>query len=154
MEPLPPPVFVSREDTLRMQLVLNQLASLERGKRVSESIGGIGFGALLGGAGIGLLHVTPDMTHGEKTEARVLGGVMLGLSGLFVVGGIGSLAGTGKSERAAAEFRQSTSAGGDSAQAFARADDVIIRLVKERRDERLAASSARSPSSAAPPGSR
>ena len=135
----PPPVFgVSREDTLRMQLVLNQLASLERGKRVSESIGGIGFGALLGGAGIGLLHVTPDMTHGEKTEARVLGGVMLGLSGLFVVGGIGSLAGTGKSERAATEFRQTTSAGGDSAQAFARADDVIIRLVKERRDERLA----------------
>jgi hypothetical protein len=135
----PPPVFgVSREDTLRMQLVLNQLASLERGKRVSESIGGIGFGALLGGAGIGLLHVSPDMTHGEKTEARVLGGVMLGLSSLFVVGGIGSLVGTGKSERAAAEFRRSTSAGGDSAQAFARADDVIIRLVKERRDERLA----------------
>jgi hypothetical protein len=135
----PPPVFgVSREDTLRMQLVLDQLASLERGKRVSESLGGLGFGALLGGAGIGVLHVSPDMTRGEKTEARVLGGVMLGLGGLFVVGGIGSLAATGKSETAAAEFRQSSQAGGDSAQAFARADDVIIRLVEARRQERLA----------------
>ena len=135
----PPPVFgVSREDTLRMQLVLDRLASLERGKRVSESIGGLGFGALLGGAGIGLLHVSPDMTRGEKREARVLGGVMLGLGSLFVVGGIGSLVGTGKSEKAAKEFRRDSRAGGDSAQAFARADDVIIGLVKERRAERLA----------------
>jgi hypothetical protein len=121
-----------------MQLVLNQLASLERGRRVSESIGGLGFGALLGGAGIGLLHVSPDMTRGEKTEARVLGGVMLGLGGLFVAGGITSLVKTGRSEKAANEFRESSRAGGDSAQAFARADDVIIRLVEERRAERLA----------------
>lgn len=120
-----------------MQLVLDRLASLERGKRVSESIGGLGFGALLGGAGIGLLHVSPDMTRGEKREARVLGGVMLGLGGLFVVGGIGSLAATGKSEKAAKEFRRDSRAGGDSAQAFARADDVIVRLVKERRAERF-----------------
>ena len=135
----PPPVFgVSREDTLRMQLVLDRLAALERGKRVSESIGGLGFGGLLGGAGIGLLHVSPDMSRGEKREARVLGGALLGLGSLFVVGGIGSLAATGKSEKAAKEFRRDSQAGGDSAQAFARADDVIIRLVKERREERLA----------------
>jgi hypothetical protein len=136
---LPPPVFgVSREDTLRMQLVLNQLASLERGKRVSESIGGLGFGALLGGAGIGILHVPPDMTSSEKREARILGGVMLGLGSLFVIGGAGSLMSTGKSEKAAAEFRESSREGRDSAQAFARADDVIIRLVKQRREERMA----------------
>jgi hypothetical protein len=136
---LPPPVFgVSREDTLRMQLLLDQLASVERGKRISESIGGIGFGALLGGAGVGLLHVDPDLTSGEKREARVLGGVMLGLGGLFVIGGLGSLVTTGKSEVAAAEFRNSIGSGQDSTQAFAHADDLVRKLVRQRYEERLA----------------
>ncbi len=59
---LPPPVYgVSREDTQRMELVLGQIAAAQRGKRVNESIGGLGFGALLGGAGAGRLHVDSSM---------------------------------------------------------------------------------------------
>ena len=136
---LPPPVYgVSREDTLRMQLLLDQLASVERGKRVSESIGGLGFGALLAGAGVGVLHVDSDLSSGEKREARVLGGVLLGLGGLFVAGGIGSLAGTSKSEKAAREFRSGITAGQDPAQAFARADDVVQKVIKQRYEERIA----------------
>jgi hypothetical protein len=64
--------------------------------------------------------------------------VLLGLGGLFVVGGIGSLASKSKSEAAATEFRNGTQAGQDSTQAFARADEVVQKLVKQRYEERLA----------------
>ncbi|RYZ04297.1 MAG: hypothetical protein EOO73_24750 [Myxococcales bacterium] len=129
---------VSREDTLRMQLVLDQLASVERGKRLSESIGGIGFGALLGGAGVGLLHVDDDATKSEKREARVLGGVMLGVGSLFVLGGVGSALSPQKGEQAARDFREGIQRGQDPSQAFAKADDVVEQLVKQRRAERIA----------------
>ncbi len=135
----PPRAYgVTREDTLRMQLVLDQLASVERGKRFSESIGGIGFGALLGGAGIGVLHVDADASRSEKREARVLGGVMLGVGSLFVVGGVGSLFSTQKGEQAAREFREGIQGGQDPSQAFARADDAVRELEKQRRAERIA----------------
>jgi hypothetical protein len=136
---LPPSVFgVSREDTLRMQLLLDQLASVERGKRISDGIGGLGFGALLGGAGIGVLHIDPGLSRSEKREARVLGGVMLGVGGLFMVGGAGSLLHTGDGERAAADFRQGIASGQEPARAFANADQVVRALIKKRREERLA----------------
>jgi hypothetical protein len=136
---LPAPVFgVSREDALRMQLLLDQLGSVARGKRVSESVGGIGFGTLLGGAGIGILHVDADATQAEKTEARILGGVMLGLGGVFVIGGAGALLTTSESEQATLEFRRSIRAGQDPTQAFARADDMVRKLIEKRRGERLA----------------
>lgn len=135
----PPAVFgVSREDTLRMQLLLDQLATVERGKRISESVGGLGFGALLAGAGVGLLHVDADASSSEKREGRILGGSLLGLGTLFVVGGTGSLLATGKAEVAAAEFRGGIRAGQDSSQAFARADAVVQKLIQARHQERLA----------------
>ncbi|MDF3067392.1 MAG: hypothetical protein K0R38_2993 [Polyangiaceae bacterium] len=129
---------VSREDTVRMQLVLDQLASVERGKRLSESIGGIGFGGLLGGAGVGMLHVDADASKSEKREARVLGGVMLGVGSLFVIGGVGSLISPQKGEQAAREFREGIRRGEDPSRAFAKADDVVSDLVRKRRAERLA----------------
>lgn len=136
---LPPPVYgVSREDTLRMQLLLDQLASVDRGKRLSESIGGIGFGALLTGAGIGVLHVDDDATKGEKREARILGGVMLGVGGLFVVSAVGSLVATRDGEIAAREFRKAVQTGQDPSRAFAQADEVVRSLIKKRREERMA----------------
>lgn len=135
----PPAVYgVSREDSRRMQLVLDQLASVERGKRISESIGGLGFGVLLGGAGIGLLHVDADASSSDKREARILGGSLLGLGGLFIVGGTGSLIATGKAEEAAGEFRQGIRVGQDPSQAFAQADAMVQNLVETRRQERLA----------------
>jgi hypothetical protein len=138
-EQQPPLVYgVSREDTLRMQLLLDQLASVERGKRLSESIGGIGFGGLLAGAGIGVLHVDDDASKSEKREARVLGGVMLGLGGLFVVSAVGSLVVTRDGEVAAREFRKAVQTGQDPSRAFAQADEVVRTLIKKRREERIA----------------
>ncbi len=68
----------------------------------------------------------------------MLGAILLGLGGLFVIGGTGSLLAVGEGEKAAAEFRQTIAQGGDPAQAFARADEVIDKLAKERHAERLA----------------
>ncbi|HEY6077997.1 MAG TPA: hypothetical protein VIW29_04305 [Polyangiaceae bacterium] len=136
---LPPAVYgVSTEDTRRMELLLDQFASAARGQRISESIGGLGAGLLLGGAGIGLLDVDDDMSTSEKTEARVLGGTLLGLGSLFTIGSGVSLAVPTKAERAAGDFRQSIRAGEDATQAFARADDVIRQLAETRRQERMA----------------
>jgi hypothetical protein len=129
---------VTREDTLRMQLLLDQLASVERGKRLSESIGGIGFGGLLGGAGVGLLHVDSDASKSEKREARVLGGVMLGVGSLFVVGGVSSMLLPQRGEQAARDFREGIQRGQEPSQAFARADAVVTELIQKRRAERIA----------------
>jgi hypothetical protein len=135
----PPPVYgVSKEDAQRMALVLDELARSERGKRVSESIGGIGFGALLTGAGVGVLHIDPDLPSDEKTEARILGGSLLGLGGLFILGGTGAMLAPGKGERAASEFRGTIRAGGDPSRAFAVADKHIQELARARRQERFA----------------
>jgi hypothetical protein len=134
-----PRVFgVSREDAQRMELVLDQLARTERGRRVNEAVGGIGFGALLTGAGIGVLHVDDDATSKEKTEAHVLGGTLLGLGGLFMLGGAGSLFTTTTGEQAAAEFRRIRAQGGDPAQAFAAANKRLEELSAKRKAERYA----------------
>lgn len=135
----PPPVYgVSKEDTQRMGLVLDELARSERGKRVSEAIGGIGFGGLLTGAGIGVLHIDPNTPSDDKTEARILGGSLLGLGGLFIIGGTGAILVPGKGELAASEFRATIRAGGDPARAFAVADKHIQELARSRRAERIA----------------
>ena len=135
----PPPVFgVSREDTLRMQLLLDQLSRFEHGRRMADSIGSIGFGVLLGAAGIGVLHLDSNLSSGERTEALVLGGALLGLGALTATGSIGPLFVESTGEKAAADFRQKVDAGGDTAQAFAAADKRIQELIAARRQERSA----------------
>jgi hypothetical protein len=134
-----PRVFgVSSEDVQRMDLVLDEIARAERGRRMGEGVGAIGFGLLLGGAGIGLLHVDSDFTKQEKTEARVLGGVMLGLGTLFTAGGTAAMFIPTTGEEAAAEFRLIIGNGGDPARAFAAADERLQKLAKRRRAERYA----------------
>jgi hypothetical protein len=136
----PPPVYgVSKEDTQRMDLVLDQMATFERGRRYAESLGAIGFGVLITGAGIGVLHLDPDLTASEKTEARILGGALLGLGGLFTLGGAGALFARNPGEEAADEFRAILRAGGDPARAFAVADERLREIAKARRAERYAA---------------
>lgn len=136
----PAPIFgVTQQDAERMDLLLQQLARSERGRRVTEGLGGLGFGSLIGGAGIGVLHFDRDASADEKTEAKVMGGVLLGLGGLFMVGGAGGLLSTSKGEEAAAEFRRAIEAGVDPARAFAVADRRLQELAKERLEERYAA---------------
>jgi hypothetical protein len=135
----PAPVYgVSQQDTERMQLVLGEIERSERGRRLSEGIGGIGFGMLLGGAGVGVLSFDSDLSRSEKKEARVLGGVLLGLSGLFLLGGTGALFIQTTGEEAASEFRRLVKDGGDPARAFAAADERLRELAKKRRAERYA----------------
>jgi hypothetical protein len=129
---------VSNQDVQRMNLVLDQIARSERGRRIAEGAGSIGFGALLAGAGIGVLHVDSDYSKREKTEARVAGGVLLGLGALFTAGGVGALFIPTSGERAAEEFRLVIDAGGDPARAFAAADERLRELAKKRRAERYA----------------
>jgi hypothetical protein len=135
----PPPVYgVSQQDTQRMELVLDQISSSERNRRFVEGTGAMGFGVLIGGAGIGLLHVDPNLSAGDKREARVWGGVLIGLGGLFTIGGAGSLFTPSLGEQAAMDFRRVTRARGDTTQAFALADKRLQELVRQRRNERLA----------------
>jgi hypothetical protein len=136
---MPPRVYgVSREDAERMDLVLDQLARTERGRRINDAIGGIGFGLLIAGAGAGILSADDELSSLGETEAKVLGGSLLGLGGLFVLGGTGSLFDTTTGEQAAAEFRRIVNAGGDPAQAFAVANQHIEELSKKRQAERIA----------------
>jgi hypothetical protein len=130
---------VSKEDTQRMELVLDQMATFERGRRYAESFGAIGFGVLITGAGIGVLHLDPDLTAAEKTETRILGGALLGLGGLFTLGGAGALFARTPGEKAAGEFRAILRAGGDPTRAFAVADERLREIAKARRAERYAA---------------
>lgn len=135
----PPPVYgVSQEDTKRMELVLEQLARTGRTKRLSEALGGTGFGLLMLGAGAGVLSYDSNASASDKREARIGGGVLLGLGGLFVVGGVGSLFSRSTSEHAAEDFRRVTRESGDTAQAFAAADKRLQLLIRERRAERWA----------------
>jgi hypothetical protein len=135
----PPPVFgVSDEDVQRMDLLLGQLAGFERGRRIAEGAGSAAAGIFLGGAGIGVLHVDPELSKGDKTEQRVLGGVLVGLGGLFVIGGTGSMLAVTPGEQAALDFRRILKAGGDPTQAFAAADKRIHEIARARHNERLA----------------
>jgi hypothetical protein len=130
---------VSSEDVQRMDLLLGQLALSEKGRRITESMGGIGFGVLLSGAGAGILDHGPGLSKDEKTEARVTGGIFLGLGSLITLGSSAALFVSTPSEEASEEFREIIREGGDPSVAFAKADDRLRTLVKERRDERYAA---------------
>ncbi|HEY3494940.1 MAG TPA: hypothetical protein VGK73_09650 [Polyangiaceae bacterium] len=133
------PVYgVSKEDAQRMELVLDQVANFERGKRISEGIGATGFGALLGGAGFAFLDYDDDATDKEKKQAKIAGGVLIGLGGLSMLGGIGSFFATTKGEKVASEFRGTIRAGGDPARAFAVADEELRQLAAKRQAERYA----------------
>lgn len=135
----PTPIYgVSRQDAERMELMLNHLARGERGRRLNEGFGSIGAGILLGGASVGILHLDPNSSSREKTEARILGGSLLGLSGIFLLGGAGSLLGVTDGEAAARDFHLVIRAGGDPAQAFAAADKRVQELSRKRRAERMA----------------
>jgi hypothetical protein len=135
----PAPVYgVSNENVQRMDLVLDQLARSERGRRITEASGAIGFGGLMAGAGVGVLAHEPGLSRSDKTEARVTGGILLGVGGLIALGGAVGLFVPTESEGAAAEFRHIIRHGGDPAVAFAKADERLRLLAKERLAERYA----------------
>jgi hypothetical protein len=134
----PAPVYgVSKQDARRMELLLQQLYSADRGRRMSDAIGGLGFGTLLVGAGVGVLQVDPNQPSSDKTEARVLGGALIGLGSLAVVGSTVSFFVPSRGEKVALEFQQTIRSGGDPEQAFAEADRRIREIIDKRRQERI-----------------
>ena len=123
---------------MRMELVLEQIARSERNKRLSESLGAIGFGALMVGGGVGVLHVDDDQSASEKREARWIGGGLLTLGSIITLGSATSLFVPSTGERAAADFRRTVQSGGDVTQAFAVADKRLRELSLARLGERWA----------------
>ncbi len=131
----PRPVYgVSKADARRMQLVLDQMAQAERGKRLADGVGSTGMGALLATAGT---QVLLDDSGSERTR-WILGGAL-------VVGGASALLGGGLTlgmpsigEQASEEFRAALAAGKDPVQAFAAADErwqeIVASYEKERQE--------------------
>jgi len=133
----PPPVYgVSREDVERMKLVLDEIARAEHGRRSTEVVGALAFGAYLTGTGISMVYVDPELSASSKRRDRIIGGSMIGLGTLFLLGGTGAAFTPTSLEVAAFEFRRSIAAGMDPTQAFAAADKRLQEFLKERRIER------------------
>lgn len=129
----PPPVFgISRQDTLRMQLVLDQIARVERSQRVTGSMATVGVGGLMAVAGVHTLDHDPGLSSGDKTEARIFGGILLGTGSLLSLAGFAALWAQTKGEKVAGEFRRTVSARGDTARAFAVADQRLSELTRRR----------------------
>jgi hypothetical protein len=134
----PPPVYgVSKDDIRRMDLVLTEFSNVERRKRIREGIGAAGFGALMGGAGIGMLHMAAEGSASNKTETRIIGGTLLGVGSLMVIGGTCSLFSPNPLEHTASDFRLAIASGADPSQAFAAADKQLQEMLERRRHERL-----------------
>jgi len=136
---MPPPVYgVSEEDKQRMEFVLDEIAKAERSNRVTTVIGTLGVGAVLAVAGIQTLQFDRSLSRAEKRRPRAIGGIWLGVSGVFLLGGTGVIFTRSEGERASEDFRRVVSQGGDTTQAFADADKRLQSLLRERRNDRWA----------------
>jgi hypothetical protein len=134
----PPPVYgVSKDDIRRMDLVLTEFSNVERRKRIREGIGAAGFGALMGGAGVGMLHMAAEGSASNKKESRIIGGTLLGIGSLMLIGGTCSLFAPNPLEHTASDFRLAIASGADPSQAFAAADKQLQEMLDRRRHERL-----------------
>jgi hypothetical protein len=127
---------VSKTDVERMQFVLDELARVERNKRVREAVWGFGFGALLVGAGVGVLRLDHDESSKDLREARLVSGVLSGVGSLFVLGSGLAMFLSSAEEKLAESFRGHMREGGDPSRAFAEADKSLQKLMSDRRAER------------------
>ena len=135
----PPEVYgVSREDTQRMELVLNEIAQAERSSRLVAGSLSLGLGLVVGVAGATEYHFNYHADYGgpgsSQNNSRTGGIIGMGFGALAMLSGGYALFSSSAGEKAAAEFRASLDAGGDTAQAFALADTRLQALAaRERR---------------------
>ncbi len=135
----PPPVYgVSKEDTQRMDLVLDEIAKAERSNRITTIVGTLGVGALLTLAGIQVLRFDRSESREDRRRPRAIGGTLLGVGAVFILGSASTLFAPSEGEQTAADFRRVVRSGGDTAQAFADADKRLQKLVAERQSDRWA----------------
>jgi hypothetical protein len=132
----PPEVYgVSREDTLRMELVLDEVAHAGRNQRILTGSGLLGAGAVLGVAGGSLYYFNNRLPDISRHAAHDWGAAYMIWGSIYALAGGYTLATRSTGEKAASDFRASVESGGDAAQAFALADARLQQLVaSERRD--------------------
>ncbi len=129
----PRPVFgVSRDDALRMNLVLGEIEGAERSQRLLSGSVMLGAGAVLVLAGGSMLAFRDRLSDTTRSDATVAGSVYLGLGGLALFQGGYWLGRPWAGERAASEYRGVLKSEGDYGRAFAVADE---RLRELRADE-------------------
>lgn len=134
----PPDVYgVSREDAERMDLLLGQIESAERGQRLFKGYFGLGVGAVLGVVGASLLYYDKSLGPGDDRTAEVGGALYAGLGALSLGIGAYTLSQPGAGELAASEYRASLQNGTDYARAFAAAE-MRLRALAAREAQRRA----------------
>ncbi len=133
----PPPVFgVSREDAARMNLLLDQIGSAERGRRLTGGALFLAGAAFYGGLGASAIAFDRSDPATSKTSADTFGAVLVGAGAASLVAGAYMLAVPWSGERLAADYRAAL-ATGDYAHAFALADERIVALAAQERRERV-----------------
>ncbi|HXX67962.1 MAG TPA: hypothetical protein VEK07_12300 [Polyangiaceae bacterium] len=134
MRSSPPPVYgVSREDAERMQFLLDQIESAERGQRLLTGSVLLGAAAVLGVAGGTELHFARSLAQ-SQTFSYAAGGLFLGISALYAGFGAITLAEPWGGEIAARDYRVALGEQGDYARAFAVAEERLREM--SARDER------------------
>ena len=130
----PPEVYgVSREDTARMELVLDEIALADKNQRILTGAGVLGAGAVLGAAGASLYYFNDRLPGMSTRAAHAWGAAYMIWGSVYAVAGGYTLATRSMSERAAADFRATVESGGDAAQAFALADARLQQVVAAER---------------------
>ena len=128
-----PPVYgVSREDADRMDLLLGQIESADRGQRLLGGTASLAVAALYGVLGASALALDRSDPGTSKTSADTAGVILLGLGGLALAYGTYLFESSSAGERVASEYHAALSTG-DYARAFA--------VANERLGERAAAES-------------
>jgi hypothetical protein len=119
----PPQVFgVSREDAERMDLLLGQIASAERGQRLLSGSGFVGAGAFAAAVGGSILYFGGRLDGESRASANAWGGAYLGLGALSLALGAYTLAEPWSGEQAALDYHAALGNGMDYASAFAAAE--------------------------------
>lgn len=125
---------VSRDDTVRMELVLNEIARAERNQRLLGGAALLSAGVVVGVTGASMYYFNSRLPGFSREAAHTWGGAYLGIGAAYMLGGGYMLAFPSTGEKAAADFRAVVESGGDAAQAFAQADARLQDLVaRERR---------------------
>ncbi len=133
----PPEVYgVSHEDTLRMELVLDEVANADKNQRIVAGSALLGAGAVLGVAGGSLYYFNDRIPGFSRQAAHGWGTTYIIWGSVYALIGGYNLATRSTGEKAAADFRAAVESGGDAAQAFALADARLQHLVASERRSR------------------
>ncbi|MGA3123143.1 MAG: hypothetical protein ABSF69_20420 [Polyangiaceae bacterium] len=125
----PPPVYgVSHEDAERMDLLLGQVESAERGQRMLAGVAFLGAGAVLGIAGGSELYFGDRLPGFTRSSADVWGAVTAGIGALYLGAGLYELSKPWGGEIAARDYRATLGTGMDYARAFAVAEERFHEL--------------------------